>query len=255
MRLGGVVSMKRVGGLLTRALLICGASAFAALLVLISRGVVDARDTWIIWVAIAQAICTSAEPFRALVEAWRRPGRLSLRTDLSRVLQQGAFRIAGLSSVSVQSLGLSVFRLPSGPYSERRALERLERHRFDDHPGPSHIRWTKGKGVVGMCWFEQRAIHRDLRRIAGQVRRHDPRAFASAGDAAAGMSPSEFERIATKYAEVHAMPINDATGAMIGILVVDIPYNAAATGAPKLNLPDVEQAIATIAVLAGRLLS
>jgi hypothetical protein len=236
-------------------LLICGASAFAALLVLISRGVVSAGDTWIVWVAIAQAICTSAEPFRALLEAWRRPGRLRLHADLSRVLQQGAFRIAGQSGVSVQSLGLSVFRLPHGPFRQRRPLERLERHRFDDHPGPSHIRWTKGKGVVGLCWREQNPVHRDLRRTAGQARRHGVRALASAGDAGVGMSPSEFERISTKYAEVHAIPINDAAGTMIGVLVIDVPYSAAATGGSKLNLPDVEQAIATIAVLAGRLLS
>src|SRR4051812_31778651 len=75
---GGVVPMMRVGGLVTRALLICGASAFAALLVLISRDVVTAGETWIVWVAIAQTVCTSAEPFHALMEAWRRPGRLRL---------------------------------------------------------------------------------------------------------------------------------------------------------------------------------
>ncbi len=240
---------------MTRALLICGASAFAALLVLISRGVVTADDASIVWVAVAQAVCTSAEPFRALMEAWRRPGRRRLRADLSRILQQGAFRISAQSGVSVQSLGLSVFRLPRGPCRQRRAMDRLERHRFDDHPGPSHIRWTKGKGVVGLCWLEQSPVHRDLRRTAGQARRQGVRAMASAGDAAVGMSPAEFERIATKYAEVHAMPINDATGTMIGVLVVDIPYNAAVAGGSKLNLPDVEQAIATIAVLAGRLLS
>jgi hypothetical protein len=69
------------------------------------------------------------------------------------------------------------------------------------------------------------------------------------------MSPEEFERIATKYAEVYAMPINDTAGAMIGVLVVDIPYNAGGSTGARLNLPDVEQTIATVAVLAGRLLA
>ena len=252
--LGGVGSMMRIGGLVARAVLICGASAFAALLVMISRGVVKADNNWIIWVAVAQAVCTSAEPTRALLEAWRRPGRRRLHADVSRVLQQGAFRIAEQSGVSVQSLGLSVFRLPAGPYRGR-ALDRVQRHRFDDHPGPSHIRWTKGKGVVGLCWLEQVPIHRDLRRIAVQARRNGVRAFASAGDAAADMSLSEFERISPKYAEVYAMPVNDAAGNMIGVLVVDIPFHASLNGGTKLNLPVVEQSIATVAVLAGRLLA
>ncbi|MFF5230652.1 hypothetical protein [Dactylosporangium sp. NPDC000521] len=245
--------MVRFGGLVTRAALLCGASAFAVLLVLVSHGVVKADDTWIVWVAVAQAVCTSVEPTRSLVETWRRPGRRRMHADLSRVLQQGTFRIADQAGVSVQSLGLSVFRLPGSP--RKRALEQIQRHRFDDHPGPSHIRWTRGKGLVGLCWLEQAPVHRDLRRIAVQVRRNSVRAYAAAGDASAGLSLTEFERVAAKYAEVYAMPVNDAAGTMIGILVVDIPFQAGTNGAPRLSRPDVEQAIATVAVLAGRLLS
>jgi hypothetical protein len=175
---------------------------------------------------------------------------------LSRILHQGAFTIAEHAGVTVQSVGMSVFRLPRAA-SQWRALKRIYRHRFDDHPGPSHIRWTRGKGIVGVCWREQSPIYRDLRKVAVQARRRgvehiDPALLSRT--CGSTMTKVESERIIGKYAEVYAEPINNPSGNMIEILVVDLPFDSSVNGASRLNRPPVEKAIVSVAVLVGRLL-
>ena len=249
--------MVRIAQLVVRLLWVVITAALPVLLFLASRGLVDVTPATLVELAVGQGVCTCAESTRGLVQAWRRPAQLQLRAELSRVLQQGAFHIAERSGVDVETIGLSVFRLP-GRFSRSETLKQVIRHRFDDHPGPSHIRWTKGKGIVGMCWQDQAPVYRDLRKLAFQARRQgaDKIALTPAVKRVMGtMSRAEFDRIIVKYGEVYAEPIDNAANQMIGVLVVDIPFAPPVSGGTRLDVPAVEQVIANVAVLAGKLMS
>jgi len=77
--------VRQVVGIGARILLIDGAAVFAVLLVLIGKNILRPSSRVIVLLAIGQGICTVAEPFRALVESWRRPKRCSPRREAAVV--------------------------------------------------------------------------------------------------------------------------------------------------------------------------
>jgi hypothetical protein len=57
-------------------------------------------------------------------------------------------------AVPVQPIGASAWVVT--PWWPFRRLHRIAHERVSDTPGPSSVRWTKGKGVIGHCWAKGR---------------------------------------------------------------------------------------------------
>lgn len=88
---------------------------------------------------------------------------------------------------------------------------------------PSGITWTRGKGVIGMCWATQidkgRDLHSDYSRVADWTEslwNQEPDEFKQ------GLTFQEFNRT-KQYGAIVATPIFDPSGRFVGCISVDAP--------------------------------
>lgn len=135
-------------------------------------------------------------------------------------------------------------------------LYRLSRERFSPSPQASNIRWSKGKGVIGQCW-------RDEREKIINTEDHDKHwtdrtqtewdNWTGPGfDTRMGLSWAEFQKITGKYGTVVAVPIKDGNEKVIGVVAVDGPPGYHVQLACKEVKEDVTRAAALVAQLLGR---
>ena len=129
------------------------------------------------------------------------------------------------TKVPASDIGVSIF-VVKGRLLPR--LSRVHSERLLGVPAPSHIVWTKGKGVIGKCWAfgDTRDTHVDLRDLAKQFARRAPDSSEFATIVASGLdlglSHLEFSQMINKYGEVFAVCIKDAVGRPVGVLAADI---------------------------------
>jgi len=129
------------------------------------------------------------------------------------------------TKVPASDVGVSVF-VVKGRLLPR--LSRVHSERLLGVPAPSHIVWTKGKGVIGKCWAfgDTRDTVVDLRELARTYARRAPTAaeFESVVQTGLdlGLSHQEFSQMINKYGEVFAVCIKDQAGRPVGVLAADI---------------------------------
>ena len=175
--------------------------------------------------AVALAGVTFVDNVRAARMRHTAPRKLEARSRVQKVFVALLVQLAREKSVAIEHLGASVFVPRRVFYREgwriryAKVLVRILRFRLDDHPQPSNVRWTKGKGAVGECWKKGRVIHRDWRRTRTRFGRETltEAQFADVPDHAKdNFRFEEFRSIADKYSEVLAVPVLSDHGATVG---------------------------------------
>jgi hypothetical protein len=125
--------------------------------------------------------------------------------------------------------------------------------RLSSRPQPSHIPWTRGKGVVGLCWETQQIIttdtaqmYRDLRQCSKtEWKQLDPGVHLN-------LRYKEFRRIAGKYAGVVVVPIIDPrTERYKGCVALDIIHGEDFN---RINTPRIYDILSDAAVSIANLL-
>jgi hypothetical protein len=115
----------------------------------------------------------------------------------------------------------------------------------------SGVRWTKGKGLIGVCWETRTNQIVDLAQppfseLAGKTKEEwlliDERTRY-------GLSFADFQALGSKYGIVAAVPIMSNSGKYIGCVTMDLPPGVGITDADKAL-----ESLATTAELVRRLL-
>jgi hypothetical protein len=123
--------------------------------------------------------------------------------------------------VPVRPLGASAWVVVTTLRGRR--LHRIAKERVNQTPGPSQVRWTKGKGVIGQCWRTGQAQCFDA---AAYDALHGGLTEAAwrAADDTMGLSYDDYRQIVGKYGTVIAVPLTDARHRRtIGVVALDAP--------------------------------
>lgn len=153
-----------------------------------------------------------------------------------------------------QRLRLAIIRLGRKVFGSRRTLfspklRRVERFRLGGGL-PSAIKWTYGRGVVGLCWEKSMVVSFDSFKHYGSLLNCTQVDWEETvgEEVKMGMSFAEFERIRGKYGAVVAAPMltlddND----FLGCVSMDVPwgdhYSKVATPAVNEVLVDAAEYI------------
>lgn len=162
--------------------------------------------------------------------------------DALRMLPWAAHDLTD-GEVPVRPLGASAWLIVLTLRGQR--LHRIARERINQTPGPSKIRWTKGKGVIGSCWKTGKdacyhaeafdTLHGGDTRTDWDELDHDTRM---------GLAFDEYVQVRGKYGTVIAVPLTDRRrDKIIGVVALDAPRG----WHEWLKQPKVTQAVADAA--------
>ena len=194
----------------------------------------------------------------AIGSSFARPLRIYTIDRLERERHKVSIVLRGLpwtvheltnGKVPVQPLGASAWVVT--PWWPFQRLHRIAHERINEMPGPSGIRWSKGKGVIGHCWDQGREQivdsgtfdkgHEDWTqdrwdRLDVKTRR--------------GLSYKDYKKIRGKYGTVIAIPMFDRRERVRGVVVLDAPpgYH------PLLKSPVVIEAVCAASGVVSKLL-
>lgn len=186
--------------------------------------------------------------------AWRRhkaPGRQQARARMQKAVVGALVTVGEDKNVALRHLGGSVFAIRRRGLLRHPRLVRVLRFRLDDHPQPSQVVWTPGKGAIGRCWKQRRKVHSDWLAVAEKYGGRELTAaqFAKIPPATRdGFNLSEFVGIVDKYAEILAVPVLSHLGEIVGVISIDVAAKAD-LGRKILNFQDVEDCATGAAVL------
>ena len=248
-----------IGYRVTIAVLILGAA--------VTKGLVDNKvwtaPSWVLPTTVTViAVSAFRDNIRAAFVKVKAPQKAALKSEAEFALMTMLAEIAELKNLKMLDLGASVFAIRKGPRWlpdglkerwdwSRPHLERTLRLRLADVPQASNVRWTRGKGTIGLCWEIDKPQHKYWLPIAQKYGRSDmtQAQFEQVrADVAMGMSFEEFRAIVDKYAEIKAVPVKDPEGLIVGVLSVDLAArNRLILNGQALNGRDVEELITAAA--------
>lgn len=193
----------------------------------------------------------------AIVSSFARPIRVYFidRIERQRRKAEDAMRalpwaVNELTGAPVRPLGASTWVVVG--FWRFKRLYRLARERVDDIPTPSEIRWTKGKGVIGMCWNTGREQVIDTGSLYAEYAGCDQASWNMApAEVRSGMSHRDFTRIEGKYGTVVAVPVTCKGEKVIGVVALDAPPGHH----EELADPAVVEAVGHAAVVVANLLT
>ncbi|HEX7125672.1 MAG TPA: hypothetical protein VF406_07810 [Thermodesulfobacteriota bacterium] len=181
---------------------------------------------YVVHSAVAGLAVGIVEPWAAAFVDRRLSRRLQFENDVRQSLKGALYlivRVLKLDWDVAIELSVNAFlvrrplRRPWEPILYRIARESVAIHT------PSHIRWTRGKGVIGKCWERRQEYGLDLEKVHGKLRYCTKEQWrALAPDERIGLSYEEFQKV-KHYGAVGAVPILDAKGKFIGCVSVDAP--------------------------------
>lgn len=220
------------------------------------------KHTWIL-VVLAVVVGGSAAwqnargAFRR-IRAEERAGKEKRRQkSLVAALAEISEEVAG---VSFAQLGASVFVAKKRwrhagrlVFVHEEQLRRVERFRVTDVPQPSMVAWVAGKGVIGKVLRTRTTEHKHWAPIAKMCKNgplSEAQFQALSADDRSNFTYNEFVGIASKYAEVLAVPImSDTGGKLVGVLSLDRKYEG---DSRKLLKGDAVKGIAEATAVALR---
>ncbi|KRD07782.1 hypothetical protein ASE48_10115 [Mycobacterium sp. Root265] len=209
--------------------------ALLVLNVLIEKKVVDWDPMVAVWAACGVGLVALFDNVRLIKFKYDARERNAARARLYRPMFSALVALSDIrEGIHVFDLGVSVFKISRVwflwcgviPWSEKR-LVRIVRLRLSDSPNESNVRWTKGKGAIGVCWQSNVAVHHDRRADAatwGKNGQYPSEAqFADLqDDQKRGMNREEFIQTIDKYGEILAVPmVTPHKGEQLGVLSVD----------------------------------
>lgn len=211
----------------------------------------DHRDLALAVVAAVALACAFARPIRALTTA-----RLQQRRERVKAAMRALpFTIEAICpGVPIRDIGASTWLVrQAGRWSW---LSRLSRERFSPLPQASNIRWTKGKGVIGQCWAEEREkiVSTEAHDLAwtGKTQADWDGWNGPGPDTRMGLSWADYQKIRGKYGTVVAVPVKDGNEKVIGVVAVDGPPGHHALLSSKEVEREVTRAADLVAQLLGR---
>jgi hypothetical protein len=123
---------------------------------------------------VALALTAVFEPAGEAIRSRTQAKRLLYERAVEDVLRTGLLRIAKAVHLSVDQLeGLSihVFFVKERPWPRiwRPELFRAARFRLAPRRRSRKISWTKGKGVIGICWASEEGVPFDVSALAQEA--------------------------------------------------------------------------------------
>ncbi len=197
----------------------------------------------------AVAVVTSG---RSVWWEYKGPRDLQLQEDVGEILRRTAREVADCcKDVDRADVGVTALVVrPRRLFGKH--LHVLRRERESAFPPASGITWTKGKGLVGTCWAEQRPVFKDLRYFANNHKDCSAAQFAGlTDDQKMGLDYGEFRTIIGKYSMVLVTPIM-SDGEFIGCLSIDLPMGIGTKR--TLDNLGVKQVAAFAAASTGKIL-
>ncbi|MDK3255752.1 hypothetical protein [Blastococcus capsensis] len=184
---------------------------------------------WQVIIIVALGAVTFGDNIRLAYRRFNSPRRMAVQHRAQKTLAGLLYALSVSKSVDLPYLGASIFRVNRSRITRRQTLERVLRFRINDHPQPTDVKWTKGKGVIGEAWDTKRSAYKYRRSIAKAWagKQVDEKQFASMPkDTKGRFTREEFVAIVEKYGEVRAVPILGDDGAVLGVLSVDVAMDA-----------------------------
>lgn len=210
--------------------------AVAAFLVLLQRALIEAKvgranhDWWAHpRLQFAGVILVGAVALGdGVLGAYRQvvgPAKERAQQDRRQALLSALVTINKIApDVDLTELGLNAFMVRRDGWRRDEILQRVERYRLSDSPHPSKVRFTRGKGIIGTCWANQRPEYINWQPIAERYsgRALTDQEFADIREVTrAGFTRADFLSLVGKYAEIHAVPIVAEDGELLGVLALD----------------------------------
>lgn len=109
------------------------------------------------------------------------------------------------------------------------AMWRPAKMRLVDHLDPTNVKWTRGKGAIGMCWRTRGAYYFDANLSWAPLANATKPEWRALDDQSVtlNLGYEEFERVRRNYGQVLAMPIwkriTSSYSAFVGCVVIDLP--------------------------------
>ncbi|MFI7178983.1 hypothetical protein [Streptomyces spororaveus] len=249
---------RRVGVILFRGGLIFVIVGATAAISLIRGDLWDTGKPWELWFIYAIAGAGLIDQFIKIFRDYRQLPDHKLLEPFNDLLVQLLADVSRLTSANWEHVGVHAFRVKGWWRTKR--LRRVKRLRVRSRPGGADIRWTKGKGPLGLSWETKEPELLNLReKLDSLTKTPDEQAFNGLGDKEKmNLSYKEYCKLIKHFAEVGAWPILDANEEPIGCIVVDIPHRGDAENNPDkrslLEDEDVSERVAGAAELASRIM-
>jgi len=178
---------------------------------------------WLPWVCFLVTILVpTTQPLLVEVGERRMRTRLQRADDVRQFLAAGFLKIVEDTGLDWKRIGVHVF-LVKGFYKWK-SQQRIAKIKLANSV-PSGVTWTRGKGVIGLCWETHRPVTHDLRSLEQHegISESDWDALP-AGVEKFGMSHADFLRTRGSYGIVSAVPILlDGENKYIGCVSFDTP--------------------------------
>lgn len=220
---------KRRWALTWRLVLAVFGFAVGVLNLLVARKLVGLSTFWQVAIIVALGAVTFGDNLRLAYRRFNSPRRLVVQHRAQKALADLLYALSESKGVSLRYLGANIFRVEKSRILRRQTLDRVLRFRIADHPQPTDVSWTKGKGVIGEAWDTKRSAYKYRRNIARAWagKQVDEATFAAMPkDTKGKFTREEFVAIVEKYSEVRAVPILGDDGGVLGVLSVDVSMDA-----------------------------
>ena len=164
--------------------------------------------------------------------AWRayRTDRRHRFQEKARVALNSALLKLSRCGLDLEQVGVSAFLVRRRWWCPwRPILERIARVRLPSTPPGSSITWTKGKGVIGVCWETHNPVAKNTQQAYKAYMGCSKEKWKQVpSDVRMRMTHKDFVRIAQKYAGVVAVPIVTIGGRpkVVGCVSVDLRQDA-----------------------------
>lgn len=190
----------------------------------------DATADEVFAVGLSMSVTTALVQLISLFYDERAPRKRRRRRQRATYIVRGLQpAIARATSVPFEDVGVTVWRVQRSIWGA--ALQQVAQEPSAYHTGPTDIRWTRGKGVIGEAWQRGTSCYADFRLLLKQfpdgLSAEDHKALRRTSIAdLRRMDLREFNAIFGKYREVLAEPIKSQRerdrGKVIGVVSIDL---------------------------------
>lgn len=266
--------MKRVIGTVVWAVAVAAATGS---IILIEIGLWADPPDYVTWPAVAILTCAAFAPSVAnAVRTTTDRSRHKLETAAMDAFRVALVLISERSGVGYERLGFNCLIVPGwyrrtmkrsvrkrlfGWLSEhhrdrlgsRPVLRSVKKFRISPDPPSSGIRWTRQKGVIGLCWRERKTVGLDVRDTYGPYLGLDRTAWEQQvpPEVRLGLSYGDWTLVGDKYSAVVVSPIL-VRGEFWGCITLDATCSDAQDDDySRLWAGDVQSALLDAAIYVG----